>query len=336
MKKFLIIAAAAGTVLASCAKTETVEVSDAKYIGFDSAWIGNPTKAVEEVTTENIKSFKVYGGYTADTDVFSGGREVTPNSNGEWTYSPLVEWVDNQTYNFYAYSGLEDVTLTYSYANGLTFTDVTVNNTINQTDFIYAERTNIASEGEGTVRDKVQFTFDHLFSMVQFTIKSGFAEDVTLSISGLKLYGLNSKATYNASGSADAWSAHTDPLAEDSGITFKEGTAQAKADTPTDYVDNCVVMPQTFNAETVFAEFKVTASGTSITGVSEKNIKAEIPANTAWQPGCRYNYIVTIDGQTLDYITFDAPIVNKWTDEDINMVNDETTSGQVVVDNQGN
>ena len=35
MKKFLIIAAAAGTVLASCAKTETVEVSDAKYIGFE-------------------------------------------------------------------------------------------------------------------------------------------------------------------------------------------------------------------------------------------------------------------------------------------------------------
>ena len=65
-------------------------------------------------------------------------------------------------------------------------------------------------------------------------------------------------------------------------------------------------------------------------------IKAEIPASTAWQPGYRYNYIVTIDGQTLDYITFDTPTVNPWTDETVNMVNDETTSGQVVVDNQGN
>ena len=99
MKKFLIIAAAAGTVLASCAKTETVEVSDAKYIGFDSAWIGNPTKIIDEVTTDNIKSFFVYGGYTADDDVFENGREVTPNANGEWTYSPLVKWEDNQTYN---------------------------------------------------------------------------------------------------------------------------------------------------------------------------------------------------------------------------------------------
>ena len=49
-----------------------------------------------------------------------------------------------------------------------------------------------------------------------------------------------------------------------------------------------------------------------------------------------YNYIVTIDGQTLDYITFDTPTVTQWADETVNMVNDETTSGQVVVDNQGN
>lgn len=336
MKKFLIIAAAAGTVLASCAKTETVEVSDAKYIGFDSAWIGNPTKAVEEVTTENIKSFNVYGGYTADTDVFSGGREVTPNSNGEWTYSPLVEWVDNQTYNFYAYSGLEGVTPDYSYADGLTFTDVTVNNTINQTDFIYAERTNIASEGEGTVRDKVQFTFDHLFSMVQFTIKSGFPKDVKLQISDFELYGLKSKASFNASGIEDKWTDATDQLNEGSGIELQDGSAQATDPSSTDYVDNCVVMPQTFTDNTVKAKFTVTApTSESIDPEVTKVITALIPADT-WEKGYRYNYIVTIDGQTLDFITFDAPIVNKWTVEDINMVNDETTSGQVVVDNQGN
>lgn len=336
MKKFLIIAAAAGTVLASCAKTETVEVSDAKFIGFDSAWIGNPTKVIDEVTTDNIKSFNVYGGYQNDnTDVFSGGRVVTPNSNGEWTYSPLVPWTDDQTYNFYAYSGDIDVTPTYDYVNGLTFTDVTVNNTTNQTDFIYAERTNIASEGEGTVRDKVQFTFDHLFSMVQFTIKSGFAEDVTLSISGLELYGLDSKATYNATASADAWGTASDALTQGSGITFEEGTAQATADTPTDYADNCVVMPQTFADNTVYAKFTVKANGTeSITSEITKEITAKIPADT-WEKGYRYNYIVTIDGQTLDFITFDAPIVNQWTVENIEMVNDETTSGQVVA-NPGN
>lgn len=331
MKKFLIIAAAAGTVLASCAKTETVEVSDAKYIGFDSAWIGNPTKAVEEVTTENIKSFYVYGGYDG-TQEFNG-ETVAPNTNGEWTYSQLVPWTNDQTYNFYAYSGDIDVTPTYNYVNGLTFTDVTVNNTKNQTDFIYAERTNIASEGEGTVRDKVQFTFDHLFSMVQFTIKSGFLEDVKLQISDLELYGLNSTADFNGT-AADDWTTADNTLTEGNGITFTDGTAQATTK-PVDYTDKRVVLPQTFSANTVLAKFTVTAPvSTSIKNEVVKKITAVIPADT-WEKGYRYNYIVTIDGQTLDFITFDAPIVNKWTDENIEMVNDETTSGQVVA-NPGN
>ena len=334
MKKYLFIAATAAAVLASCTKTETVEVSDAKFIGFDNAWIGKPTKAVEQVTAANIAEFKVYGGYDGTQEFY--GVTVAPNANGEWTYSPLVPWTDEQTYNFYAYSGV-DVTLTYSYADGLTFTDVTVNNDKDtQKDFIYAKKIGVSSGAECTVREKVQFTFDHLFSMVQFTIKSGFAEDVTLSISGLELYGLDSKATYNASGSADAWGTTSDALTEGSGITFEKGTAQATADTPTDYVDNCVVMPQTFSDNTVYAKFTVKANGTeSISSEITKEITAKIPADT-WKKGYRYNYIVTIDGQTLDFITFDAPEVTPWENEDINMVNDETTSGQVVVDNQGN
>lgn len=330
MKKFLIIAAAAATVLASCAKTETVEVSDAKYIGFDSAWIGNPTKAIEEVKTDNIKSFFVYGGYTADDDVFENGREVTPNTNGEWTYSPLVKWEDNQTYNFYAYSGVS-VTPAYSYSDGLTFSDVTVNGTDNQTDFIYAETTNVSSGAEGTVRDKVQFTFNHLFSMVQFTIKSGFPEDVVLNISDFELYGLYSKASFNASGTADEWTVASDQLAEGNGINLKEGKAQATEPASTDYVDNCVVMPQTFSDNFVYAKFTLNVpTSTSIaTAIADKVITAKIPADE-WVKGYRYNYIVTIDGQTLDFITFDAPVVNKWTDENINMVNDPDNSGQFI------
>ena len=327
MKKFLIIAAAAGTVLASCAKTETVEVSDAKYIGFDSAWIGNPTKAVDEVTTENIKSFNVYGGYETSGDVFTAGREVTPNSNGEWTYSPLVPWTDEQTYNFYAYSGV-DVTPTYNYTNGLTFTDVTVNASTNQTDFVYDEATGIDSDAAGTVRDKVQFAFGHLFSMIQFTIKSGFPKDVVLQISDLELYGLNSTAEFNGA-TADDWTAAEKQLTEGNGITFADGTAQAATE-PVDYTDNCVVLPQTFAANTVLAKFTVTAPvSTSIQTEVVKEITAVIPADT-WEKGKCYNYIVTIDGQTLDFITFDTPTVTDWTTETLNMVNDPDNSGQII------
>ena len=325
MKKYLFIAATAAAVLASCTKTETIEVSDAKFIGFDNAWIGNPTKAVEQVTAANIAEFKVYGGYDG-TQEFNG-ETVAPNANGEWTYSPLVPWTNNQTYNFYAYSGV-DVTPTYNYTNGLTFTDVTVNASTNQTDFVYDEATGINSGAAGTVRDKVQFAFGHLFSMIQFTIKSGFHEDVVLQISDLKLYGLNSTAEFNGA-TADDWTAAEEQLTESNGITFADGTAQAATE-PVDYTDNCVVLPQTFAANTVLAKFTVTAPvSTSIQTEVVKEITAVIPADT-WEKGKCYNYIVTIDGQTLDFITFDTPTVTDWTTETLNMVNDPDNSGQII------
>ena len=325
MKKYLFIAATAAAVLASCTKTETVEVSDAKFIGFDNAWIGKPTKAVEQVTTANIAEFKVYGGYDG-TQEFDG-ETVAPNANGEWTYSPLVPWTDGQTYNFYAYSGV-NVTPTYDYTNGLTFTGVTVNGSTNQTDFVYDEATGINSGVAGTVRDKVQFAFGHLFSMIQFTIKSGFPEDVKLQISDLELYGLNSTADFNGT-AADDWTTADNTLTEGNGITFTDGTAQAATE-PVDYTDNCVVLPQTFAANTVLAKFTVTAPvSISIQTEVVKEITAVIPADT-WEKGKCYNYIVTIDGQTLDFITFDTPTVTDWTTETLNMVNDPDNSGQII------
>ena len=164
MKHFLLTAAAAAMVLAlgSCAKTETVNVSDANYIGFDNAFVGNPTKAIGEVKTDNIDHFMVYGGYQGN-QIFSGVK-VSKNSNGEWTYSPLQKWEDNQAYKFAAYyPETLTVTPTFDYTTGsLTFTDVVVNNTDNQVDFIYDESGEILS-GIDSPRDKVPFTFEHMW-----------------------------------------------------------------------------------------------------------------------------------------------------------------------------
>lgn len=323
MKRFLIIAAAAGAILVSCAKTETVNVSDAKYIGFDNAYIGNPTKAITETDATSLGSFIVYGGYSTQ-QVF---KDVTvePNSNGEWTYSPLVPWEDNKTYKFFAYSKLDGVTPTYDYGTGLTFTDVTVNGA-NQTDFVYDESGEIPSGDANSVRAKVQFTFEHMFSMVQFTIKSGLPKDVVLTISNIKFYGMNSQNDLMNG----TWGSIPDtPIAEGSPITLTGGTAQATPTNPTNYVNNCVVMPQEIGDNKVYAKFTVTApAGTSLAEPVNKEITALIPADT-WEPGYRYNYIVTIDGQTLNFITFDTPKVSEWKNEDINMVNG-TTTGQIV------
>ena len=322
MKHFLLTAAAAAMVLAlgSCTKTETVNVSDANYIGFDNAFVGNPTKAIGEVKTDNIDHFMVYGGYQGN-QIFSGVK-VSKNSNGEWTYSPLQKWEDNQAYKFAAYyPETLTVTPTFDYTTGsLTFTDVVVNNTDNQVDFIYDESGEILS-GIDSPRDKVPFTFEHMFSMVQFTIKSGFAEDVVVGISDFKFYGMNSKSTLTDG----AWAAATGQILVDNAIVLKNENAQASK-APVDYVDNCVVMPQAFENDVVLAKFTVTltSTGTSLDNIPEDKRAAEITAaipKDTWERGFRYNYIVTIDGQNLDYITFDEPEVSTWEDENINLDN---------------
>ena len=311
--------------LGSCTKTETVNVSDANYIGFDNAFVGNPTKAIDEVTTDNIDHFMVYGGYGANQNLFNA-VEVSKNSNGEWTYSPLQKWEDNQTYKFAAYYPQTlTVTPTFDYTTGsLTFTDVVVNNDQNQVDFIYDDSGEILSE-TNSPREKVPFTFEHKFSMVQFTIKSGFAEDVVVGISNFNFYGMNSRSTLTEG----VWAQATEQIPVENAIQLKNENAQA-AETPVDYVDNCVVMPQTFGDDIVYVEFTVTLTSTeenggSLAGISDEDriatIKAAIPADV-WEPGFRYNYIVTIDGQNLDYITFDEPEVSKWEDyENIDLEN---------------
>lgn len=328
MKHFLLTAAAAAMVLAlgSCAKTEVTDVPDSRYIGFDNAYIGNPTKAIVEISSTTIDHFLVSGGYDG-TQVFDN-RRVAPNSNGEWTYSPLEEWVENKAYKFYAYAPESIIgTPTYDYTNGLSFDAFVVDNSNNQLDFVYAASGEVPSGSEGSVRPKVQFTFGHMLSMIQFTIRSGFPNDVELNISDFKFYGMNSTCDFDNGN----WGTSSVKIKEDAPIKLKDGLAKADQ-TPTDYADNCVVLPQAFSADVVYAKFTINVPvSTSIeTAIENKVITAKIPADT-WVPGYRYNYIVTIDGQTLDFITFDAPKVNTWEDdENINMVNDDETPGQVV------
>lgn len=328
MKHFLLTAAAAAMVLAlgSCAKTEVTDVPDSRYIGFDNAYIGNPTKAIEEISSATIDHFLVSGGYEG-TQVFDN-RRVAPNSNGEWTYTPLVEWVENQTYKFYAYAPESiEGTSSYDYTNGISFDGFVVDGSTNQLDFVYAASGDVPSGSEGSVRPKVQFTFGHMLSMIKFTIKSGFPNDVVLNISDFKFYGMNSKCDFD---NGNWGSSSSEAIQENTPINLSDGLAQA-TQTPADYADSCVVLPQAFPADVVYAKFTINVpkSASIETAIENKVITAKIPAGT-WEPGYRYNYIVTIDGQTLDFITFDAPEVNTWEGENIDMVNDDETSGQVV------
>ena len=141
MNKRILTVAVAALALAACSKNETVEVADSNLIGFESAFVGNPTRAVTEIDNETIDHFMAYGAYGESNQIWENGQEVAPNANGEWTYSPLVPWENEQTYKFAAYAPKTlTVTPTFDYATGtLSFQDVVVNNESNQVDFVYDE-----------------------------------------------------------------------------------------------------------------------------------------------------------------------------------------------------
>lgn len=345
MKRFLLpaVAAAAVLTLGGCTKTEVTSISDSAYIGFDNAYIGNPTKAVTEINKDNIQKFYVFGGPKSEYTLFTN-VEVTKGQNG-WTYVDQKEWEAETDYKFAAY--YNDALLTnpgnveFENSTGaLKFTDFE-SSPDHQADLLYDELT-YRSKAEGTTNDKMQFNFRHLLSIVKFTFNSGFAEGVTVTVSDMDFYGMNSKGTATPTENECAWTPNTQ-LTEGNGFSlFGDGNqnniATSGAD-PTSAWDNCIVIPQTWtdNADNhvMVAKFTVTLAGTGLDDVTTKTkkITAYLPADT-WQPGYRYNYVATISGQTMDYIEFDAPDVTKWEDEyDINMVNDETdgNDGEIVV-----
>lgn len=341
MKHFILTAAAAAALIAlgSCSKIETVGVSDANYIGFEGAFVGNPTKAVEEITNENINNFYVYGAYQSTENVFSN-VEVKKDVNG-WTYVDQKEWVTNQTYRFAAYYSDQPLvngeSVEFSYDNGnLTITGFE-SSPDHQVDLLYDEH-EYESKAEGTTNEKVKFNFRHLLSIVKFTFNSGFNEDVQVTVSDMKFYGMLPQGTVTPTTTQTEWATAGTKLVEETGFELFQvenanNTATVAEGVSTPAYDNCIVIPQEFIDNAMIAVFKVTVAGTGIPDDSdEKTITAYLPAGK-WEPGYRYNYVATISGQTMNYIEFDAPEVTEWRNEpDINMINDETddNDGEIV------
>ena len=177
MKKITFLLVGAALALAACSKTETVNEQSVDAIGFNGAYIGNPTdsRAVTELDN-SITSFQVYGQYTKDAaaavQVFDN-VEVS-NTTGSWTYTGgLRPWIEGAAYVFAGYAP-SNVTAPAVNAGGyLSWANYDVS--ANQYDLIYA--TQQATGQTYGNNQQVVFTFNHLLSIVGFTFKSGFDAD---------------------------------------------------------------------------------------------------------------------------------------------------------------
>lgn len=344
MKKSLFMLGVAVAALTSCTQSEVLDVAEGNAIKFGNAFVGKPTRAVTspELNKENINDIYVFA------DKGTGGNVFTTNNwhvyrvaGQEWGYDgDLVKWED-ANYNFIAYAGKKlntdgtDNKVEYastSDKNALKFSNIIIDNAEgNQYDLLYSKAiTRKITSGSGD-KSEINFTFNHLLSMVQFTLNSGFGKDVTLTISDFKFYGVKTKGNYVGTNGSDdaaekavAWTLDGNRNNEGSAFeapTDPEDVAQYDPKAPKSVVNSWFVIPQSNvdsgNDPVEMVKFKVVAKDK--TNTETKVIAAKLPKIT-WEKGNRYNYILNIDPTAMGieekYITFGNPEITPLTDSD--------------------
>ena len=340
MNRSLFMLGVAVAALSSCSNNEVLDVAESRAIKFSNTFVGKPTRVVTapELTTDNLKEMYVFAS-NEDGAVFDADPKLVYRigETNEWGYDNLVAWEASKNYNFVAYAGKDlGRSVTDNGDNtSLKFDGIVVNgDKDNQFDLLYSNTKSItttAADGNS----KIDFTFEHLLSMVQFTLKSGFGATTKVKITNFKFYGVKTTGSYDASKESPVWT-FSSAANDDDNTDFKsdgEETAQYDKTTPTDVVNSWVIIPQqnVASGKVEMVTFTVNVvDGESDTQIgTEKTFKAKIPSIT-WEKGYRYNYIFTITPEQMgvadQYITFDAPEVKKWNDDDANLTIDEDNS----------
>lgn len=329
MKKniFLWVAVFAVGAMSSCSVDKVVDQAEARYIGFDS--FANKVTRGLDATAFGHSNFDVWG-QNSDGSVFDG----TPVSwdNTAWTYAPLVPWVDNESYEFAAIAPANAPSADYDYNNNkYSFGPVTVNSqTGNQTDYMVAD----VKEGVTSAGGKVQFTFNHTLSKVDFkfapttTTPNNWQSDIKIVVTEFTLSNVLSKGscafTYAAGGNTISWTGQTEEVEfkneTDYTATYKYQTPTA---TPSSVSTSWLVIPQTEGSRTlsITCDIYNTTDGGEV--LVKEDATASVAISNAWKGNTYYTYTVYIGTDILGtnpYITFDVASVKGWTDDTLNSV----------------
>ncbi len=206
MKKTIILAAFAALTLGACTKVETVETKAPEAVTF-GAYAGKAaTKAAPIADVATLASqggFGVFAYYTENSDYvattspinFMYNQHLTSTDSGaNWTYSPIKYWPNNDAahsngatttdkLSFFAYAPWVNPTaypaagITNIPANTgtgdpiVTYTVAT--DPANSVDFLWSDANN-KNLTKQSVTGKVNFTFKHALTRLEFVVKGVF------------------------------------------------------------------------------------------------------------------------------------------------------------------
>ena len=197
MKK-IILAAMALAALAACTKAEVIETTEGEAIEFSNAFVNNATKATDPTYgAVALTSFDVYGtvsgtGTASTINIFNGAEVTGVVGANVWTCGVKQYWIAGATYDFAAVVDANAVTQDENtkMPTALTY------ETDGQKDLLYAEATAI---GKASGNGKVNFTFNHLLSKAQFTVKSNTADGYYHNVTNIKVSNFET-GTYTIAG----------------------------------------------------------------------------------------------------------------------------------------
>lgn len=259
--------------LASCTDTATGEPdTDARAISFTPA--AETRAAVDGTTLPANSSFKVWGWYDTDKNVFNGN--TVSNTSGAWTYDGGTQyWIKDMTYNFY---GVYPADVTAS---------VDPNGTITVTGFDCSATGDAAvdlmtatAQGDGNKPAPVAMEFKHQLSKVNIvaTVEGG-----NCTVNSVTFSGMATKGSYN---STDGWSAPTKG-------NFTSNVSKPLNTTGVDLLGNLLLIPQT-----VTDQFKISVNYTLDGEAQTKEIS--LPTSIGqWEAGQSYKYTLTFKGNNI-------------------------------------
>ena len=187
MKK-LFVSILAIAALAACAKEEIVSMDKGEAIQFGNAFVNNATRATDKSYSGDkaLTVFNLYGtvtGTNGTINIYNGCTVTGSVGTAVWTCPVNQYWIAGATY---AFAAVADGTVASFDDNGMPLT-ITCNTAVDnnvQSDLLYATAT---AEGLASGNGKVNFSFNHLLSKAQFTVKSNTQGDYYYSVKNINV-----------------------------------------------------------------------------------------------------------------------------------------------------
>ena len=188
MKK-LFVSIIAVAALAACAKEEIVSLDNGETIQFGNAFVENATRATDKSYSgdKDLAAFNLYGTVSSTNGTINiyNGCEVTGSvGTAVWTCPVNQYWIAGANY---AFAAVADGTVATTDTNGMPLT-LTCNTAVDannvQNDLLYATA---AATGQPSGNDEVNFTFSHLLSKAQFTVKSNTENGYYYSVKNIQI-----------------------------------------------------------------------------------------------------------------------------------------------------